>query len=106
MGMPRMETLKRFGPTIGLVLLNAWIGFHAMEADNGPAALVIANQQITTSQAELESLRLRRLDLEDQAARLSPDRGTLDLDYVAELAREKLQYAHPDEVILRLDLPS
>ena len=101
-----MGSLKRFTPTGILLLLAAYFGFHALQAEHGPAALMVMNQRIAEAESELSQTRAYRADLEDQVARLSPGHDKFDIDFVTERTRDILKYAHPDEVILRVDTPT
>lgn len=95
--------LKRFAPTLALAGAIAYLGYHAFEGDSGLYSYWITKTRISETQAELVLARNERTALEDKVARLSPDQGELDLDYVEERAREVLNFAHPDEIIVRIE---
>ena len=101
-----MGSLKRFTPTGMLLLLAMYFGFHALQAEHGPAALLVMQQRISEMEVELANTRHYRADLEDQVSRLSPGDENFDVDYLTEQARDILKYAHPDEVILRVETPA
>lgn len=95
--------LKRFAPTLALAGAIAYLGYHAFEGDSGLYSYWMTQTRIAETQGELDLARTERLALEDKVLRLSPDQGSLDLDYVEERARDVLNFAHPDEIIIRIE---
>lgn len=95
--------LKRFAPTVLIAGAIAYLGYHAMEGDQGLYSYWMTLARIAETENELVMARAERLALEDKAMRLSPDQGALDLDYVEERARDVLNFAHPDEIIVRIE---
>ena len=98
-----MGKLKRFLPTVGLSLFVAYLAFHAFDAEEGYRSHLIIQARIAEVRSELEAVRQERADLEDQVARLSVQEGKLDLDYLEERARDVLNYAHPNEIVVKID---
>jgi len=98
-----MNALKRFiliGMLVGVV---GYVAHHAFFSERGFVQQAIVSGRIAQAEAELAAVRAERARLEDRVARLSPNSGELDLDYVEERAREVLNFAHPHEIIVRLD---
>ena len=102
-GWDGLMKLKRFAPTLALASAIAYLGYHALEGDQGLYSYWLTQSRIAETQAELALAQAERRDLEDRVARLSPDQGALDLDYVEERAREVLNFAHPDEIIIKIE---
>lgn len=98
-----MNALKRF-ILIGLLLgVLGYVAHHAFYSERGFVQQATVSARIAQAEAELAVVRAERLRLEDRAARLSPSSGELDLDYVEERARAVLNFAHPHEIIVRLE---
>lgn len=95
--------LKRFAPTVFIAGAIAYLGYHALEGDSGLYSYWVTLSRIAETESELDLARAERIALEDKVARLSPESGELDLDYVEERAREVLNFAHPDEIIVRIE---
>jgi cell division protein FtsB len=81
----------------------AYFGFHAFTGQYGIFARAGLESETERLVAELASVRGEREALERQAARLRPQ--SVDLDLLDELARQKLNLVHPDEVVLRMGAP-
>jgi cell division protein FtsB len=91
--------------TLKAVLLPGAIGasilyfsYHAVAGEQGLAAWGNLQQQEEALLAEIDTLKADRAALEISLERLR-DR-TLDLDYVEEIARTRLSYVRPDEVLV------
>ena len=95
--------LKRFGVTAILAAIIAYFGHSALQGEQGLYAYWVTKARIADTAKELAHARATRAALEDKAARLSPEQGALDLDYVEERAREVLNFAHPDEIIVKIE---
>lgn len=70
----------------------------------GPSGLLAWSehlQLLDQRQAQIAEMTERRDILQNRVALLNPDRA--DPDLVGELLREKLNVAHPDEVLITLD---
>ncbi|MFN3835711.1 MAG: FtsB family cell division protein [Glycocaulis sp.] len=98
-----MNTLKRFILiALGMAVL-FYAGHHAFHPEQGFVRYALVSARVAQVEAELAEVRAERMRLEDRAARLSPNSGELDLDYVEERARAVLNFAHPHEIIVRLE---
>lgn len=98
-----MNALKRF-ILIGILLgMLGYVAHHAFYSERGFVQQSIVAARIAQAEAELAVVRAERERLEDRAARLSPNSGELDLDYVEERARAVLNFAHPHEIVVRLE---
>ena len=74
--------------------------YHALAGKQGLASWTKLQAEEVELKAELVRLQHERAELEASLDRLR-DR-TLDLDYLEEIARTKLSYARPDEVLLAI----
>jgi cell division protein FtsB len=81
-----------------IAALILYFSYHAIAGDQGLAAWGGLQQEEETLLAEIETLKAERTALEISLERLR-DR-TLDLDYVEEIARTRLSYVRPDEVLV------
>ncbi|PWE17832.1 hypothetical protein DDZ18_05855 [Marinicauda salina] len=98
-----MRRLKGFlAPAIWAVVIS-YLGYHALHGEQGYLNYVVVKGRIAEAEAELAAVRAERAALEDRVARLSPSGDGLDLDYVEERAREVLNFAHPDEIIVKIE---
>ncbi len=98
-----MNTLKRFIVVLAGIGILLYAGHHAFHPEQGFVRYAQVNARIAQIEMELAEVRAERMRLEDRAARLSPSSGELDLDYVEERARAVLNFAHPHEIIVRLE---
>ncbi len=98
-----MNELRRFTVTGLLIGLVAYLAQHAFDDDRNVLDSMLLQHRITALEAELADVRAEREALQDRVRRLHPQRGPLDTDLVAERAREVLNFAHPDEIVIRLD---
>ena len=83
---------------VGLTVCAIYFGYHSFAGEQGLFSwreMQVEIQQLEAQKAALES---RRDALHNQIERLSP--STLDLDYVEELARRKLNYVYPGELVM------
>lgn len=81
-----------------IAALILYFSYHAIAGDQGLAAWGNLQQQEEKLLARIEVLKADRASLEISLERLR-DR-TLDLDYVEEIARTRLSYVRPDEVLV------
>lgn len=79
------------------VLLLYFLG-HALFGRNQTTSLVSLTQEVNDLKRELETLSTQRRTLEAKIYALRPE--TLDLDYVEELARQRLYMMYPDELMI------
>lgn len=82
----------------GIAALILYFSYHAIAGEQGLAAWGNLQQEEETLQTEIRTLKAERVSLEKSLERLR-DR-TLDLDYVEEIARTRLSYVRPDEVLV------
>jgi cell division protein FtsB len=81
---------------IGALIL--YFCYHAIVGEQGLAAWGNLQQQEEALRAEIRTLKAERAVLEASLQRLRDQ--TLDLDYVEEIARTRLSYVRPDEVLV------
>jgi cell division protein FtsB len=105
-----MVTRKRFRSVLtalGLYVLAAlligYFGVNAFSGNHGLKAKEELDLQIASLSAELTQLRVERAHWERRIALLKP-RG-LDPDMLDERARALLDYAHPNDLTLSIELP-
>jgi cell division protein FtsB len=93
-----MQAVKAvlFPGVIGALIL--YFSYHALAGDQGLARWTELQGLEEKLQAEIVKLKAERDALEASLVRLR-DR-TMDLDYVEEIARTKLSYVRPDEVLV------
>ncbi len=72
--------------------------YHAFAGDKGLGRWSDSQLELEDRKAELQVLQNANKRLADDIRRLNP--GTVDRDFVEALAREKLAFVYPDEVIL------
>ena len=82
----------------GLSALMLYFGFHAFAGETGLGTWSDMQAELAEKQAELEALETEIALLERDIQRLTP--GTVDPDFIEALAREKLAYVYPNELIL------
>ena len=71
---------------------------HTFAGDQGLGEWSEMQNKVSALEAELATVHEEIARLERNIKRLTP--GTVDADYVEALAREKLAFVRPDEVIL------
>ncbi len=81
---------------IGALIL--YFSYHALAGDQGLARWTELQNQESQLQADILRLKTERGAVEASLERLRDK--TLDLDYVEELARTKLSYVRPDELLV------
>jgi cell division protein FtsB len=81
-----------------IAALILYFSYHALAGEQGLAAWTKLQGQETQLQADIVRLKAERDVLAASLVRLRDD--TLDLDYVEEIARTKLMYVRPDEVLV------
>jgi len=75
-----------------------YFSYHALAGNQGLAAWTQLQTEEEALKAELVELKAQRDALDQSLSRLRD--GTLDLDYVEEIARTKLSYVRGDEVLV------
>lgn len=82
----------------GLSALLLYFAYHAFAGDNGLGKWSDMQRDLRQKSIELEGLEAEIERLEADIARLTP--GNVDPDFVEALAREKLAFVYPDEIVL------
>ena len=93
-----LQTAKASLLPAGIGALILYFSYHALAGDQGLSAW----NGLQTEETEMEA-RLAELEAERAALQHSLDRlrdRTLDMDYVEEIARTRLSYVRPDEVLV------
>lgn len=93
-----VRTAKAFLLPGAIAILILYFSYHAIAGEQGLAAWGNLQQEEESLQTEIRTLKAERVSLEKSLERLR-DR-TLDLDYVEEIARTRLSYVRPDEVLV------
>jgi cell division protein FtsB len=93
--------LTALGLYVMAALLIGYFGVNAYNGNRGLRAKQDIDQQIAALTAELNSLQIER-DAWDRSIKLLKA-PTIDRDLLDERARELLDYAAPDELILRIN---
>ena len=83
---------------LGLAALMLYFAFHAFAGDTGLGAWSDVQAELENKRVELGALQEEIALLEADIHRLSPE--TVDPDYIEMLAREKLAFVYPDELII------
>ncbi len=93
-----LRTAKAFllPGAIGALIL--YFVYHALSGDQGLAAWSGLQKDETSLETDLVKLKAEHVALEQSMARLRDT--SLDLDYVEEIARTRLSYVRPDEVLV------
>lgn len=81
---------------IGALIL--YFSYHALAGEQGLARWTSLQGEEERLQAEIVTLKAQRAELEGALVRLRDK--TMDLDYVEEIARTKLSYTRPDELLV------
>ncbi len=82
----------------GLSFLVLYFAFHAFAGEQGLGQWSDAQIALEKKQAELASLRQDIAYLRADIRRLTP--GSVDADYVEAIARDKLAFVYPGEIVL------
>jgi cell division protein FtsB len=93
-----MRALKAFLLPGAICAAILYFSYHALAGEQGLAAWTQLQADQRALEAELEEQKALRAELAASLNRLRD--ATLDLDYVEELARTRLSYARPDEVLV------
>lgn len=83
---------------LGLTLLVLYFAFHAFAGEKGLGRWTDAQIELETRKAELASMEADIERLRIDIRRLTP--GSVDPDYVEALARDKLAFVYPGEIVL------
>lgn len=83
---------------LGLSLLVLYFAYHAFAGEKGLGRWTDSQIELETKQRELAAMQGDIARLEADIRRLTP--GSVDPDYVEALAREKLAFVYPGEIVL------
>ncbi|MEM7004799.1 MAG: septum formation initiator family protein [Pseudomonadota bacterium] len=89
-------TSKFAGGVLSALIL--YFAIHTFAGEQGLNAWSERQIQAEELEAELSLLRREIAELERDIERLTP--GTLDPDFIEALAREKLAFVRPDEIVI------
>ncbi len=81
---------------IGALIL--YFSYHALAGDQGLAAWTELQNDEAALKVQIEKLKGEKAALEASLVRLRDK--SMDLDYVEEIARTKLSYVRPDELLV------
>lgn len=84
-------------PAVSALFL-AYFGFHAYHGEYGIYSKYIYEAQAVDLQAQLDSAKHKRLELERRLQLLHD--GTLEKDMLDEQARRALNLSQPDEIVI------
>jgi cell division protein FtsB len=93
--------LTALGLYVLAALLIGYFGVNAYDGNHGLRAKQDIDQQITALSAELDTLQSERKAWERRIELLKP--ASIDRDMLDERARELLDYAAPDDLILKIN---
>lgn len=88
------------GPALALMIIG-FFGGYALIGPNGVLAWGDYARALDVKQAELDGLEAKKRGIANRVALLDPNKANPDL--ADELIRERLGYAHPDDVIIPMD---
>ena len=95
------DVVKRAaGPAAALMVIS-FFGGYALAGPNGVIAWGDYRHQLDKKQAELNKLEAQKKVIANRVSLLDPRKANPDL--ADELIRERLGYAHPDEIIIPMD---
>ena len=83
---------------LGLCLVILYFAYHAFAGEKGLGRWTDAQIELQDRKAELATVNGEIERLQTDIRRLTP--GSVDPDYLEALARQKLAFVYPDEVIL------
>lgn len=89
---------------LGLSLLALYFAYHAFAGENGLGRWSDAQIRLEDKKAELAKIEAYNERLRADIRRLTP--GSVDQDYVEALARDKLAFVYPNEVVLLTKEPT
>lgn len=99
----RQRKRSKFKPLLApaaSLLALAYFAYHAVEGEYGLAALNRLEERQAQLAAELAALEESRAALDERVALLRPE--SLDPDMIDERARQALNFAHPDDIVIFL----
>jgi cell division protein FtsB len=82
-----------------LVAMMVYFTYHIFQGQRGVLAWIRLDKKLKEEEIILNSLTQEKETLEKEAYLLRPD--SLDVDLLEEKARQVLNFAHPDEVVVQ-----
>jgi cell division protein FtsB len=82
-----------------IVALTVYFTYHIFQGQRGVLAWIRLDKKLKEQEIVLNALTKEKQYLEKEAYLLRPD--SLDIDLLAEKARQVLNFAHPDEVVVQ-----
>lgn len=99
--MAKGETSRRLQQAIGPILamgLMIYFIYHIIQGERGILSWMRLQQRIIESQQLLDEVQIEQADLEHRVQLLRPD--SLDPDMLEERARQALNFARADEIVI------
>jgi cell division protein FtsB len=93
-----LRTVKALLLPVSLGAAILYFSYHALAGEQGLSAWARLQENEVELEKRLAELQAEEAALEASVARLRDE--TLDPDYVEEIARTKLSYARPDELLV------
>ena len=93
-----LKTAKAILLPGAICALILYFSYHALAGDQGLAAWTELQNEEAQLTAQIEKLKVDKAVLEASLVRLRDK--TMDLDYVEEIARTKLSFVRPDELLV------
>jgi cell division protein FtsB len=96
-----MDLARRFHQVLGplaALLVMVYFTYHIVQGERGLFSWMRLRQKISLSEQHLSELHTEKESLERRVYLLRPD--SLDEDMLEQRAREVLNYARPDELII------
>ena len=89
---------RQIAPQVVFACIAGYFAYHAVQGERGLLAYVQLQHQLEQAKAVNQELDGQRAELEQKVKLLRPD--SLDPDMLEERAREVLNYAREDEVVV------
>ena len=86
---------------LGLLCLIGYLSWHAIHGERSFSQAERLSERTEALEAERDRVRGERLALDGRVALIRPE--SIDPDLLEELARVKLGFVHPDDVVLHTD---
>lgn len=95
-----MSQFKRFVPSFGIAIVIIYFSYHTFSGEQSVVKWLGMKKAENIIVSELNALNITKDDLEKQNALLR--NASLDLDYLDERVREKLNYIMPSDMVIVL----
>ncbi len=93
-----VKTAKTVLPAAAIGALILYFSYHALAGDQGLAAWTELQNEEAQLTKKIDALKLEKAALAASLERLRDK--SMDLDYVEEIARTKLSFVRPDELLV------